>query len=204
MIPLIKKCLKKLVKSSTDVQTAQVELFAGETTTTEQLEPYGVTSVPSNEVGVGVVAVYDDRHQDKSVLLGWFDGLYRPKGLEPGEVCFYSQFGQKIKFSKDGKITISDSSGSSIQLNNNNTTTISTKTININADISNFSGDVNIKKTLVVDQSVLIGQSIGAKSGTVLKSNSVINASDYQIDGNSILQHTHTEEEGSETSSMNL
>lgn len=177
MKTLIKKCLKKFVKSSTDSQTAQVELFAGETTDTEQLEHYGVTSVPPDEVGVGVVAVYDDRHQDKSVLLGWFDGLFRPKGLEPGEVCFYSQFGQKIKFSKDGKITISDSSGNSIVLNNDNTTTINTTTININAQNAIFTGNIT---------------AAGTVSGSVLA-----------IDGNSIANHTHTQTNSQQTSVMN-
>lgn len=177
MISLLKKCLKKIVDPSTDIQTSQVELFAGETTTTEQLEPYGVTSVPPAEVGVGVVAVYDDRHQDKSVLLGWFDGLFRPKKLEPGEVCFYSQFGQKIKFSKDGKITISDSSGSSIVLNNNNKTTINTTTININAQDANFSGNITAK--------------------------GIINGGDLAINGNSIANHTHTQTDSQQTSAMN-
>lgn len=177
MKTLIKKCLKKFVKSSTDSQTAQVELFAGETTDTEQLEHYGVTSVPPDDVGVGVVAVYDDRHQDKSVLLGWFDGLFRPKGLKAGEVCFYSQFGQKIKFSKDGKITISDSSGNSIVLNNDNTTTINTTTININAQDANFTGNITA-------------------AGTV-------SGSDLAIGGNSIANHTHTQTNNHPTSAMN-
>ena len=177
MKTLIKKCLKKFVKSSTDSQTSQVELLADETIDTEQLEPYGVTSVPPDEVGVGVVAVYDDRHQDKSVLLGWFDGLFRPKGLEPGEVCFYSQFGQKMKFNKDGKIIISDSSGSSIVLNNNNTTTINTTTININAKDANFTGNITAEGT--------------------------VSGSDVAIGGNSIANHTHTQTNNQQTSVMN-
>ena len=151
-------------------------MLAGEVITTEQLEQYGMTSKPPAKVGVGVVAVYDDRHQDKSVLLGWFDGLYRPKGLEPGEVCFYSQFGQNIKFSKDGKVTISESSGSSIILNNDNTTTINTTTININAQNANFTGNIT---------------ATGTVSGSVLA-----------IGGNSIADHTHTQTNNHQTSAM--
>ena len=176
MKTFIKKCLKKFVKSSTDMQTAQIEMLAGEVINTEQLEQYGMTSNPPADVAVGVVAVYDDRHQEKSVLLGWFDGLFRPKGLEAGEVCFYSQFGQKIKFSKDGKVTISESSGSSIILNNDNTITINTTTININAQNSNFSGNITAKGTV---------------SGSVLA-----------IDGNNIANHTHTQTNHHQTSAM--
>lgn len=177
MNPLIKKCVKKYVDSSEPTQIAQVEMFADEVVETEQLQPYGLTSNPPEDVGVGVVAVYDDRHQDMSVLLGWFDGLFRPNDLEPGEVCFYSQFGQKIKFSKDGKITISDSSGSSIVLNNDSTTTIKTTTININAQNANFSGNIT---------------AAGTVSGSVLA-----------IDGNSIANHTHTQTNTQQTSVMN-
>jgi phage baseplate assembly protein V len=201
---LIKKAKKVKVFTDSDIQTAQIELFADEFVKTEQLEQYGMTSVPPAEVGVGVVAIYDERHQDKSVLLGWFDGKFRPKSLENGEVCFYSEFGQKIKFSKDGKATVSDQSGVSIVLNNDNTITINAQTINFNAANSIFSGDVQINENLVIDKTVKIGESFGSKTAAALQSDSVINASDYQIDNKSIQDHTHTEDEGVETSTMNL
>lgn len=177
LITLIKKCLKKIVNSNTDIQTGQIEMLAGEVVTTEQLEPYGMTSNPPAEVGVGVVAVYDHRHQDKTVLLGWFDGLFRPKGLKPGEVCFYAKFGQKIKFDKDGKITISDLSGSSIVLNNDNTISINTIIFNVNAQESNFDGKIT--------------------------ATGVISGADLAIGGNSISDHTHTQSNGAQTSAMN-
>jgi phage baseplate assembly protein V len=189
MISLIKKCLKKIVKSNTDIQTAQIEMFAGEVVTTQQLEPYGMTSTPPADVGVGVVAVYDDRHQDKSVLLGWFDGLFRPKGLTPGEVCFYSQFGQKIKFDKDGKTTISDQSGSSIVLNNNKTITINADALNVNAQNATFSGNITAVGSIISSGAIT---ATGAISGSVLA-----------ISGNSISDHTHTQSNGAQTSAMN-
>ena len=70
-------------------QQLQIELMKGELRAdVERMQDYGITSVPLPGADAGVVFVAGNREQ--GIILAVDDRRYRPTGLQPGEVCIYT------------------------------------------------------------------------------------------------------------------
>lgn len=97
------------VDDSAGVQRAQVQCLRGETRDrVERLQPYGLTShpLPQSEA----VALFIGGNRDHGMLLQVDDRRYRPTGLEPGEVCLYTDQGDQVRIRRGGRIEITASS----------------------------------------------------------------------------------------------
>jgi phage baseplate assembly protein V len=88
------------------LQRSQVKLLAGEVRdNVERIQPYGFSAVPLPGADVLVVCVGGNR--DHPVIIGADDRRHRPTGMQPGDVCIYSnQTGHKITLKADRTIEI--------------------------------------------------------------------------------------------------
>lgn len=94
------------VDDAADLQRVQVSLLAEEDRDqVERLQPYGLSAVPVPGAEAVVVAIAGNR--DHPVAVAVDDRRFRPRGLQPGEVCVYSRVqGQRITLLADGTIRI--------------------------------------------------------------------------------------------------
>jgi phage baseplate assembly protein V len=94
------------VNDADGLQRSQVTLLAGETRdNVERIQPYGFSAVPLPGADVLVVCVGGNR--DHPVIIGADDRRHRPTGMQPGDVCIYSnQTGHKITLKADRTIEI--------------------------------------------------------------------------------------------------
>lgn len=99
---LVSRGVAKSFNDGQKWQTAQVALLDGELVDgAERAQNYGLTSLPHEGAEVIVVHVGADRSHP--VILACDDRRYRVQGLTSGEVCLYTDEGDKIHF-KRGKI----------------------------------------------------------------------------------------------------
>tara|TARA_A100000171_G_C2119872_1_gene140130 strand:- start:221 stop:775 length:555 start_codon:yes stop_codon:yes gene_type:complete len=102
-----------LVQATRKLQVLQVRLTANEVKDgVEHFEPYGFTShpLPGSEVALGFVG--GDRSHCLALVVT--DRRHRPKGLEAGEVCLFTDEGDEIRF-KRGRV-ISVTAGSKVEV----------------------------------------------------------------------------------------
>lgn len=84
------------------IQTAQVQLLADEVQDdAERIQQYGFSSVPL--AGAEGVVVFVGGNRDHGLLVATDDRRYRKKGMQPGEVCLYTDEGDSIVLNR-GKI----------------------------------------------------------------------------------------------------
>lgn len=116
---LLRRVFRRAMDVNTPSQEVQIESLADEPhSDVEVLGVYGVEAVPPDEVDEGL-GCFVGGESDHGVVLGWFDKLYRPKGLHAGEVAFYSKFGQTMLFDRLGQVVITDQAGSKIAMQAN-------------------------------------------------------------------------------------
>ncbi len=93
------------VDDAPDLQRVQVSLLAEEDRDqVERIQSYGLTSVPVPGAEAVVVSVAGNR--DHPVAVAVDDRRFRPRGLQPGEVCLYARWGQRITLLADGALRI--------------------------------------------------------------------------------------------------
>lgn len=94
------------VDDADGLQRSQVKLLAGEVRdNVERIQPYGFSAVPLPGADVLVVCIGGNR--DHPVIIGADDRRHRPTGMQPGDVCIYSnQTGHKITLKADRTIEI--------------------------------------------------------------------------------------------------
>jgi phage baseplate assembly protein V len=91
------------VKTSTKMQTLQVDLLAGESKDRmEHFEPYGWTSHP--HPGAEVAATFLDGDRSHGLVLVVADRRYRLTTLQEGEVVVHDDLGQKVHLTREGII----------------------------------------------------------------------------------------------------
>ncbi|MES2685736.1 MAG: phage baseplate assembly protein V [Pseudomonadota bacterium] len=113
---LVRRVLRRSIDTNTPSVQVQIESAADELHgDVEVVEDYGKTTNPPADVTEGI-GLFVAGESDHGLVIGWMDKLHRPKGLEPGEVCFYAVFGQRIKFDKLGQVLITDQTGSTVLL----------------------------------------------------------------------------------------
>lgn len=101
----------------------------------ERLQNYGFTSKPL--AGAEGVALFVDGNRDHGVVICVDDRRYRVKNLANGEVCIYSDEGDKIHFKRGNKIEIT-----TMELTVNATTKVDVNTATANVIAS---GSANVQ-----------------------------------------------------------
>jgi len=88
--------------------TIQVGLMGGELREGFPLiQDYGLCSRPL--AGADLIVLFATSDRMRGVAVASNDQRYRPRDLQPGDVCLYNQTGSRILLSADGSITISPS-----------------------------------------------------------------------------------------------
>ena len=99
---MIGRAVLNLVNDAGGLQTLQLSGLADETRDeVERVQNYGMSSVPLDGATVIMVAVAGVR--DHLVAVAVDDPRYRPQNLQPGEVCIYTDEGDRILL-KRGRI----------------------------------------------------------------------------------------------------
>lgn len=91
----VARAVVRLVDDSKKLQEVQLALLAGEMRgAVERFQNYGFTSVPHANAEAAVVFVGGNR--DHGLVLAVDDRRYRVKSLQAGEVCIYTDEGDRI------------------------------------------------------------------------------------------------------------
>lgn len=109
---LVSRGVVRLVDDSLKLQRVQVSLLGDQPAWAERFQQYGYTSHPHPGAEAVVAAIGGARAH--LVALSVDDRRYRPKGLQAGEVCLYTDEGDEIRF-KRGKL-ISVKAGSKVDV----------------------------------------------------------------------------------------
>lgn len=95
------------VKESTGIQTVQVTINGEVHDGVERLQNFGFTSYPKKDAQLVVSFIGGNRERPVVTVID--DGNYRIKLVE-GEAAIYNAFGNVIKLSADGTISLGDDS----------------------------------------------------------------------------------------------
>jgi len=113
---LILRAVVQLVDDSAGLQRVQVETLAGrDHDSLTHLQPYGLSAVP--EPGAEGLVLNIGGATGHHVLIAVDDRRHRPTGGLPGEVRYYSRFGQLIELKADGSIALTPAAGQPIVVN---------------------------------------------------------------------------------------
>lgn len=126
----VARCVIALVNDGKKMQAVQVNLLEGETRdNVERMQEYGFTSNPLPGAEAVMVSVGGNR--EHGLVIACDDRRFRVKGMAPGEVCIYSDEGDKVHF-KRGKV---------IEVTTDTLTVNAATAINLNAPTINTNGD---------------------------------------------------------------
>lgn len=184
MFNLLRRITRLAIDTTTPSVQVNVESLADEVLSDiEVIEPYGMTTCPPDDVQEGM-CFFTGGELDNGVALGWLDKVHRPKGLKPGEVKFYSKFGQSIFFDENGNVKIEDGTGSTIDMVDGKVT------------ITPSSGECIVQGTLTVTQGISGGGGATITgdvkaTGNVEADQNLKAGSDAEIGGKSFNGHKH-------------
>lgn len=156
------------VDDSPEIQVIKVEMLAGEIRNVRRLQQYGLTSVPLPGSESVHISLNGDR--GRTVMLAVDDRRFRPVDLEPGDACLYTHEGSLVHLRKGKKIYVEGAEQVLVK----------------SADIT-LDGPVRCTKTLTVDETLLVKQSITGLGGLAVSgAAAAINGATITNDGDLI------------------
>lgn len=127
-----------LVNDDLKMQTLQLNLLKREIRNDlERFQNYGFTSKP--HPGAEAVVVFVGGNRDHGLVLAVDDRRYRVKALQDGEVCIYTDEGDKLHFKRNRIIEVTTQT---FKVNASTKVEINTPLLDVNADNSTFSGNI--------------------------------------------------------------
>lgn len=143
---MVSRCTIKNVQDSSKVQTMDIGLLADELRNgVERYQEYGFTSVPFPGMEAFVCFIGGERGNPVIVATG--DRQFRINSLEPGEVCIYTDEGDKIMLKRGRKIEIETETltvNAKDAVINATNTEINTDLCAINAPLTKISGELQV------------------------------------------------------------
>ena len=108
---IVSRGVVELVNDTLKMQSMQVTLLSDETQDdVERFQDYGITCVPFDDAEVLVMSVGGDRSH--AVVVRADDRRHRPKGLVAGDVCLYTDKGERVYLDRVADIVhLGDKSG---------------------------------------------------------------------------------------------
>lgn len=135
---IITRGIVKLVDVNTLLQTVQVELLTGGVIDkVEYAEPYGYTSHVIGGDDREAIALSVNGAKKHSVVISCFNRNYRLKGLAEGEVALYTDEGDSIILKRNGNIQVNASNK-----------------IELNAPLTEVTGDLDVLGNIAADGDV--------------------------------------------------
>lgn len=105
VVLVIGRGIIKTVNDGPKLQICQASFLADELRDgVERMQEYGFTSVPLP--GAEAISVFLGGNRDHGVIIACDDRRYRVKGLAGGEVCIYSDEGDKVHFKRNNIVNI--------------------------------------------------------------------------------------------------
>ena len=102
---MLARAIVENVDDSKTLQYNQVSLLSGEIRDNlERFQNYGVTASPP--VGSEAIAVFLAGNRDHGIILAVENREYRISGLSQGEVCIYTDEGDKIHLKRGNKVEV--------------------------------------------------------------------------------------------------
>jgi phage baseplate assembly protein V len=102
---MVGRALLTLINDAGAIQTAQARLLAGETQDdVERIQQYGFTSNPPP--GSEAVIVFQGGNRDHGLIVATDNRKYRVRGLKSGELCIYTDEGDKITLKRGNLIEV--------------------------------------------------------------------------------------------------
>jgi phage baseplate assembly protein V len=100
---MVSRGVVELVNDSLKCQGLQLSLLADEVQDdVERFQDYGITSTPFKEAEVLFLSVGGNRSHGVAVCV--MDRRYRPKDLNEGDVCLYTDKGERVYLDRDNDI----------------------------------------------------------------------------------------------------
>lgn len=137
---LVSRGVLKLVDDSLKLQGVQVSLLGDEPAWAERFQEYGYTSHPLPGAEAIVAAVGAQRAH--LVALSVDDRRHRPKGLQPGEVCLYTDEGDEIRF-KRGRV-IGVKAGTELAVESPLVTVTASTKVVLDTPLTEMTGNVQV------------------------------------------------------------
>lgn len=124
------------------MQTMQLALLADEIQEgAERFQQYGLTSRPQD--GAEAVCFFVGADRSHPVVLAVDDRRFRITSLQPGEVCLYTDEGDRILLGRDHHITISTLH---LTVDAEDATLNATSKVTVNTPEAEFSGHVTVRQ----------------------------------------------------------
>lgn len=124
------------------MQTLQITLLEGEVQEgAERFQQYGLTSRPRE--GAEALCVFVGADRSHPVVLAVDDRRFRITALSPGEVCLYTDEGDRILFGRDHHITITTLH---LTANIEDATINAASGVMVNTPETEFSGHVTVRE----------------------------------------------------------
>lgn len=152
---MVSRCVIKNVNDGAKVQTMDIGLLAGELRNgVERYQEYGFTSVPLPGMEAFVCFVGGERGNPVIVATG--DRQFRIKSLESGEVCIYTDEGDKITLKRDHNIVVDTetltmnakkiimNASESVEINTATETVNASSGVTITTPTTEISGQTNV------------------------------------------------------------
>lgn len=111
---IIGRAVVKSIKADEGLK-ADISLIAGEKHSgVPFIQHYGLVSKPN--AGAEAVVLFVGGERDNGVCIASQGDASKIPSIENGEVCIFSEFGQKILLKKDGSIVLTPKSGSKYRI----------------------------------------------------------------------------------------
>ena len=191
---LISRAILHKTDSEPGVQTLQLRILADEDMQdVEHVEPYGYTSRPPAGAEGIVLNVAGQRGACVGINFG--NRGVRVTGLKTGEVCVYSDEGDKITLMRERKIKVETLH---LEIEAKEDIAMSTKAYTVNASEGvtyntpryALGGDGGCAATLDADMSI---------NGNIDQQGGITSSADHVAGGISLIGHTHTGDSGGTT-----
>lgn len=140
----VARAVLKVISDDRGLQRLQVQLLADELhSQVPRIQEYGYTSVPLPGAEGIFLAVGGAR--EHGVIVATDDARYRPKNLEPGEVCIYTDEGDKIYLKRNNIIRIE--SNNEIQLVASAKVSVEAPSVTVDCDTAEVNAAVSVEVT---------------------------------------------------------
>lgn len=151
----VARAVVSLVNDETKLQTLQVGLLKREIReNVERFQNYGFTAKP--HAGAEGVVVFIGGNRDHGLCIAVDDRRYRVAGMEDGEVCIYTDEGDRIHLKRNNVIEVTTGT---FRINAGTKVEINTPLLEVDAPMSTFSGEVQAEGD-ILDQSGGTGRSM--------------------------------------------
>jgi len=191
---IVSRGVLKLVDDSLKIQGVQLGLLGGEPAWAERFQEYGYTSNPHPGAEAVVAAVGGVRSHLAAIAID--DRRYRVKDLAPGEVCLYTDEGDRLHFKRGRLIEVT--AGSEVKVTAPVVNVNASTSVTLNTPIVTCTKDLLVQGLITGQNGMQMSKADGGPAVQV--SGAAEFSGDVTAEGVSTAHHVHTGDSGGTTS----